>query len=156
MANICSVDFNLIFNSVKAKESFIKEFSFKIAQADLRKEGIELVKNTKWIFDPYLFDTGNDKSVLLAGWVKWSIEHDTIRKFAEQYIEKMEIVSFECFYEETGNMLYGKYFYANGKLTDHFIDESNPVWTNTEYEEDNYFDLLDTALSNEAVMNYVA
>ena len=53
-------------------------------------------------------------------------------------------------------MLYGKYFYANGELMDYFIDESNPVWTNSEYEEDNYFDLLDTALSNEAVMNYVA
>ena len=156
MANICSVDFNLIFNSVKAKENFVKEFSLKIAQADLRKEGIELVKNSKWIFDPHLFDTENDKSLLLAGWVKWSIEHETIRKFAEQYIEKMEIVSFECFYEETGNMLYGKYFYSNGELMDYFIDKSNPVWSNTEYEDDNYYDSLDTALCNEAVINCVA
>ena len=156
MANMCSVEFKLTFNTIKAKEKFILDFSKIMSRADLRNEGVEIVKNSKCLFDPMLLYIEDDKYATLAGWVRWSLEHESIREFTEQYLTKMNIESFECYYEETGNMIYGKYHYENGELIDYFVSDSHPVWTNTEYEDDNYFDSLDTALKNEGVVKFVA
>ena len=153
MANMCSVDFNMVFKTPKAKNTFIKDFKNEIEDAKTRNEGVKIA-DFKWLFDAEI-KNGSKSIAILRGWVKWSIEHESIREFTEKHLKKMGIKSFDCFYEETGNGIYGKYIYENGELFDFYLDDSHPIWTKANIECDEYLDELDNALEEDGIFKQV-
>ena len=153
MANICSVDFNLVFKTPEANQMFIDEFSNKIAIAESKHEGVKIAED-KWLFDASVEGCG-ESSAVIYGSVKWALEHESIRRFTE-YLESMQVLSFECNYEETGCLIYGKYSYENGELSDCYVEESHPAWELIMNGEDDYFDELDDALETDSASVMVA
>ena len=153
MANICSVSFNFVFKTQEARKGFILDFKQKIAIAEAKHEAVPIAKSD-WLFNPYLVD-GNEKSAELHGSVKWALDHETIQEFTE-YLKGMDVDSFTCDYEETGNQVYGQYTYGDGELWDSFIDESHAIWNKANSGEDDYFDEMDHALETEGTMEQVA
>ena len=155
MANICSIHFNIDFASPENMTAFLIDFKEKLKEADSKNEGVVLAKDLKLLFDAYVEESG-DRNIMLGGSVKWALEHESIRTFTETYLKKMKVISFECNYEELGNLIYGKYTFDNGALSDYFLDESHPEWKKLNTDEDNYFDELEKALDNEGVEAEVA
>jgi hypothetical protein len=153
MANICSIAFNFVFKTLEAKENFILDFQQKMATAEAKNEGVPIAKSD-WLFDSYLVD-GEEKTAGLCGSVKWALDHETMQEFTE-YLRKMNVDSFTCDYEETGNQLYGQYSYKDGELWDSFIDESHSIWDKADSGEDDYFDKMDHVLEAEGTMEQVA
>ena len=153
MANICSINFNLVFKTPEAKTIFMNEFNQKIVAAKVKHEGVRIAEN-KWLFDSCIEDQG-ESSAEIYGSVRWALEHESIREFTK-YLELMQILSFECSYEETGCLIYGKYSYENGELSDCYVEESHSAWELLMTGEDDYFDELDDALETEATIVMVA
>jgi Ferredoxin-like domain in Api92-like protein len=153
MANICSINLNLGFRTPEAKTVFMNEFNQKIAEAKAKHEGVRLAES-KWLFDSCIEDRG-ESSAEIYGSTRWCLEHESIREFTE-YLESMQILSFECSYEETGCLIYGKYCYENGELSDCHLDQSNPIWERVMEDEDDYFNDLDDILEAEGTTEMVA
>ena len=153
MANICSVNFYLEFTNNKRCADFAKSFKSKIKDAEKKSEGVRVSQDT-WLFDIVLDFSGKNKNLTLNGWVKWGLTHAAIREFVES-IKKDGLLSLECEYEETGNLIFGKYEYHDGDLWDSYIEDSHSVWDES-YEDDNYYDLLDDALENDGTSVMVA
>jgi Api92-like protein with ferredoxin domain len=153
MANICSINLNLVFKTPEAKMVFMNQFNQKIAEAKAKHEGVRIAEN-KWLFDSCITDQG-ESSAEIYGSTRWCLEHESIREFTE-YLESMQILSFECSYEEAGCLIYGKYIYENGELSDCHIDESHSVWELVMNGDGDYFDELDDALETESTIVMVA
>jgi hypothetical protein len=137
MANICSLDFGLIFKTVEAKQKFDKEFAAKIKEADAKNEGVKIAEN-RYLFDAELTG-GADTLSDLYGSVKWVLTQDDIKEFTK-YLRTMQIKEFTCGYEENGCCLFGDYIYKDNKLIDRYIDEKHPVWNDAELGADDYFE----------------
>ena len=153
MANICSVDFFLKFKNFAVGAKFAKSFEKKIKKAEKKNEGVRISQDT-WLFDVAM-DLTDNEYIYLNGWVKWGLTHEAIREFVET-LKESGLESLECEYEETGNLIYGKYEYNDGELWDSFIDESNPVWESVSLEEDDYYDRLEEVLESESMTVMVA
>ena len=153
MANICSISLNLGFRYKKDKEAFIKDFQKKIDVAESRNEGIKIA-SSKWFFDADIEDD-TDKSLSVLGSVRWCLESEAMAEW-HKYFKKMKVKEYTCYYEETGNQVYGKYVFEDGELWDHYIADTNPIWQKAYDGEDSYFDDLEHALDNDAVMEQVA
>ena len=152
MANICSVDFLLNFSEKEKCAKFADSFRKKINEAGKRDEGVRISQDT-WLFDTVM-DTVDKGKISLKGWVKWGLTHEAIREFVERCRGGLQ--SLECEYEETSMMLYGKYEYHNGELWDSYITYTHPVWEESHWEDDDYFDKLDHALEKEGTTVQVA
>ena len=152
MANICSVEFRLEFSSKEASAKFAESFKKEIAEADRRSEGVRISQDT-WLFDETIEQDRNTQ-ITIRGWVKWGLTHQAIREFVES-LKKQELQSLECLYEETGNMIYGKYEYHNGELWDIYVPEDNPAWEN-DYEDESFYDRLEEALEDDGESLMVA
>jgi hypothetical protein len=143
MANICSVDFSLRFKNESSR--FVNEFKQQLGEAEKRHEGVKLATDT-WLFD-VIIENDDTIDVKISGWVKWALTHEAIRGFVER-LSKQGLKSLECQYEESSNLIFGKYEYSDDELLDTFIPASSAVWENG-YEEDDYFELLEEALETE-------
>ena len=152
MANMCSVEFRLKFSSKEASAKFAESFTKEMTEAEAKNEGVRISQNT-WLFDSVMEKIG-DNSISITGWVKWGLTHEAIREFVES-LKKQGLESLECLYEETGNMIYGKYEYHNGELWDIYVPENHSVWENA-YEDDSFYDQLDNALEEDGLMDMVA
>jgi hypothetical protein len=153
MANICSVDFNFIFKTQEYAIAFILDFNQKIKTAQSINEGVPIAESD-WLFDAAVQNTGN-RSAELRGWVRGALSQETMQVFTE-YLQSMNMESFECGYEETGNLVYGKYSYENGELWECSLDECHPIWEKANSGEDDYFDEIENALETDGVMEQIA
>ena len=151
MANICSVDFNIDFNAGEDARRFAEFFEREIAEANSRNEGVRIAKND-WLFDATL-EKVEDSSMAIKGWVKWGLDRDSMTEFSGK-LREAGMTSLECFYEECGNLVYGKYECHDGELWNSNVDESHAVW-DSPYEDDHY-ERLDTVLETEGVLEMVA
>ena len=70
-------------------------------------------------------------------------------------LKKQGLESLECLYEETGNMIYGRYEYHGGELRDIYVPEDNPAWEN-DYEDESFYDRLEEALEDDGESLMVA
>ena len=153
MANICSVDFLLTFRDKGKCAKFADLFRKKINEAEKRDEGVCISQDT-WLFD-VVMDTAEKRCISLKGWVRWSLAHEAIREFVE-FLKEAGLESLECEYEETGNLIYGKYEFHNGELWDSFIEESHPIWESVSAGDDDCYDRLEEALENDGETVMVA
>ena len=151
MANMCCVDFNIDFESGEKAAEFMKEFSTRIEKATARNEGVTIAEN-EWLFDATL-EEGGDTALTIRGWVKWGMDCDSMVEFSGK-LREAGMTSLECFYEECGNMIYGKYEYHDGELWNSYVDESHAVWDSA--EDDDHYERLDNVLETEGVLEMVA
>ena len=151
MANMCSVDFRMTFKGKDSSAKFADTFRNKMKEAEAKKEGVRISQDT-WLFDTTL-EHDDNSSITIRGWVNWGLTHEAIREFVKG-LEVYELNSLECEYEEIGNLIYGKYEYHNGELWDSFIPEGSQVWNN--YDDDDYYDLLEEALEDDGESVMVA
>ena len=151
MANMCCVDFNIEFESGEKTAAFAEEFSTRIEKAASRNEGVGIAEN-EWLFDAIL-EKGGDAALTIRGWVKWGLESDSMAEFSGK-LREAGMTSLECFYEECGNLIYGKYEYHDGELWNSYVDERHAVWDSA-YDDDHY-EKLDAVLETEGVLEMVA
>ena len=151
MANMCSVDFYIDFKAEAMAKEFAKEFSERMREAAARNEGVGIAGN-EWLFDATLENAG-DFTLAIRGWVKWGLDRDSMVEFSGK-LKEAGMTSFECCYEECGNMIYGKYEYHDEELWNSYVDDSHPVWDSA-YDDDHY-EKLDTVLETEGVLEMVA
>jgi hypothetical protein len=152
MANMCSVEFRLKFSSKEASAKFAENFTKEMTEAEAKNEGVRISQNT-WLFDSVMERIG-DNSISISGWVKWGLTHEAIREFVES-LKKQGLESLECLYEETGNMIYGRYEYHDGELWDIYVPEDNPAWE-SDYEDESFYDRLEEALEDDGESLMVA
>ena len=153
MANICGVDFNIDFNSGESALEFVDDFHKEMEMAKVKNEGVPIAENDG-LFDPVIRTSG-DVGVLLSGWVKWGLSHESMIEFSKR-LEKSGMTSFDCSYEECGNNIFGRYEYYDGVLTKTSLDESHPVWEKVENGEEDSWEQLEEALEFEGVTRMVA
>ena len=153
MANICSVDFNIDFESAEAAGRFERAFRNEMEAAAAVNEGVGLAESD-WLFNGVMRLTG-DAGVLLSGWVKWGLSHESVIEFSER-LKQAGVTAFECSYDECGNNIFGKYEYFDGVLTKTILEESHPVWERVENGDDDSWEALENALEFEGVVTMVA
>jgi hypothetical protein len=142
----------MAFESKEASAKFAKNFKKKIVEAEAKNEGVRISQDT-WLFDETIEKDSNTQ-ITIRGWVKWGLTHEAIREFVES-LKQQGLHSLECDYEETGNMIYGRYEYHDSELWDSFVSESNPVWESG-YEDDSFYDQLEEALEDDGESLMVA
>lgn len=153
MANICSISLNLVFSNKKDKKDFKDAFQRKINAAEKRNEGIRIARN-KWLFDACINETGA-RSLAVHGSTRWCLETDAMADF-HKYLTRMKATEYTCYYEETGDQIYGKFYFEDGELWNTYVGYDNPVWSKTYAGEDSYFDDLEHALDNSGELEHVA
>ena len=153
MANICSVDFLINFESQERSSVFREAFDAKIKGAGARGEGLRISHDT-CLFDATIDDVVGE-SVSIRGWVNWGLTHEAIREFVEE-LKKHGLKSLECEYEEAGNLIYGKYEYHNEALWDTYLSDNNSAWDESHWEDDDYYDKLEEALESDGETVQVA
>ena len=152
MANMCGVDFRLGFKGKKRCAEFADSFRNKMEESAERNEGVRISRDT-WLFDAVM--DVSEECVWLKGWVKWSLTHAAVREFVET-LEEAGLESLECDYEETSNLLYGKYEFQGGELCDSYVPDSHPVWDEVSAGDDDCYDRLEEALKSDGESKMVA
>ena len=153
MANICSVDFNMEFESSDDLEKFVKTFKRKVEDAGLRNEGVAIAEND-WLFDATVENDG-ESNVSIGGYVKWALSYETMIEFTER-LRKAGVVAFKCSYDEYGNNLFGEYEFVEGMLIETRLDESASVWERIAEGAEGSFECLENALRKDGVVKMVA
>jgi hypothetical protein len=151
MANMCTICCNLQFDSEAKRDVFIKVFSGKITEAQKYNQGVQIAEST-WLFDTTV-ESNSEKGVSIQGWVKWCLDRESIAEFTE-YLKTMGIESFECSYEEIGNLIFGNYTYDGENLWDTFISDSGSIWDCL--DEDEYIDQSESHLETDGEVEHVA
>ena len=152
VANMCSVVFEIEFESQKDQENYIKEFNrkLKVMVEDDSVDGIKLT-DEKYLFDSEITHEG-DKKISMIGWVKWVFNNDDIIKYVKTCIQSFDIKNLTCQYEELGQLIYGRYRYADNVLTDTYINQDNKIFNREDFgDSDDFFDDLERLLENEGI-----
>ena len=152
MANMCSVVFDIDFENEKDTENYIKDFNHKVKDMveDDSVDGIKLT-DEKYLFDSEITHDG-DKKISMIGWVKWVFDNDNIIKYVKTCIQSFNIKNLTCQYEELGQMIYGRYRYADNVLIDTYINQANKIFNREDFEDsDDFFEDLERLLENEGI-----
>ena len=117
MANCCSVDLGINFNTQEDATAFYNWVKSPQEIADAEQRGLVLGKSDFAIIDDDV-DMPSDHDVLIVGWVKWAVREPEFTEFVRMVVDTYDIACIKLNYEEFGCCLYGyyQYFPENGEL----------------------------------------
>ena len=117
MANCCSVDIDINFNSPDDAQAFYQWVLRQKAIADEKDTCLVLGDSDFVVIDDDV-EMPSDHDVLIVGWVKWAVQEDKFEAFVQMVVSTYDVACIKCNYEEFGCQLYGyyQYFPENGEL----------------------------------------
>ena len=143
MANWCSVEAEIDCLDNRQAETLYQKLVTAKTEADKRNQGF-YVGSDRYFFDATI--EFFDNTVTLAGSVKWGFSDEEMISFIK-YLKSIAVIeSAEICYEEGGCLLYGKYSYENGTLTDTYL----PAECFPDYDEENYYLQLEQLLETKS------
>lgn len=153
MANWCSITIRIVCPTVNDAEKFEKAIQLEIQKAVEKKEATFLGCKTKYLFWPEL--ERNEEEISLHGDVRWALDSCEMTEWVE-WLRKIAPISWlSAEYEEGGMCIYGKYYFDGKSLTDTWLpQEFYPELT--EENGDSYYDLLENALDEHGIDEFVA
>ena len=148
MANICVLEIELGFVDSDDAEAFEEFFEAELKEANENNKGVYLGSD-RYLFDADLSAIVEEK-VLINGWVKWALSQDEAVKFIGYVNKCRELKEAVIYYEECGNLIYGKFIYKDFVLKDHFIPANHKIW-DKDYDDDDFHDELAKTLGTGGV-----
>ena len=142
MANCCSVDIGINFNSTDDASAFYQWVKTQQEIAEENDRALVLGASDFAVIDDDV-DMSSDHDVLIVGWVKWAVQEDKFEAFVRMVVGTYDVACIKCNYEEFGCNLYGyyQYFPENGDLIDFYVPQwywdnyEKPVETDKDIEE---------------------
>lgn len=146
MANICSIHAEIRCASKEGPARLHEALTRRIEEADRQRIGL-YIGSQRYLFDA---EAGRDKdSVILDGWVKWSLDCSEASAFVEFLKQLSDVEWLKIEYDECGCLLHGYYLLENGVLTDTYLPEGE--FPDDEEDSDGFYDRLDEILEEKGV-----
>ena len=152
MANICVLEIELGFTDAEEAQAFKEFFEAELKKANENNQGVYIGS------ERYLFDAGIgaaiEERLVIYGNVKWALSQDEAVKLIAFVNECRELKEAIIYYEECGNLIYGKFIYKDFVLKDNFIAANHKIW-DKDYDDDDYHDELAKALETGGVTQII-
>ena len=152
MANTCVLEIELSFADSDDAKAFEEFFEAELKKANKKNEAVYIGS------ERYLFDAGIgaavEEKLVIYGNVKWALSQDEAVKFIAYVNECRELKDAIIYYEECGNLIYGKFIYKDFVLKDHFIPANHKIW-DKDYDDDDYHDELAKTLETGGVTQII-
>lgn len=141
MANCCFIDVEITCIDEKNAAKLHEVLSAVQKEADEKRIGMR-IGSERYLFDPNITVYGS--MVEMNGWVKWGINGEEVLDLVRYLKSIAEISGMSLCYDEIGFLLYGRYQYQDGSLTERYLpDEHYP----DDNDVDNIYEKLDDALN---------
>lgn len=134
MANNCILEIELTFADSEGAKAFQEFFEGELKKANRNRKGV-YIGSRRYLFDAEI-DAAVGEKLLINGWVKWALSQDEAVKFIDFINECRELKEAVISYEETGELIYGKFIYKDFILRDNFIPANHKIWDKARVEDD--------------------